>query len=78
MLGRVDLARSQVGAKQVRSTEDVERQEAVVVIVTMEESLFLVPVHAIVRGVEVEDELLGSSAVRLEELFDENLGHPHK
>ena len=37
----------------------------------MEEAAFLVPVQAIIRGIEVEDDLLGRRLVRLEEEFDE-------
>ena len=37
----------------------------------MEEAAFLVPVQRIIRGIEVEDDLLGRRLVRLEEEVDE-------
>ena len=39
--------------------EDVERQEAVVIVVAVEEAPLLMAVHRIVGGVDVEHDLLG-------------------
>ena len=58
MLGHVDLCRPQLGDQEVAAAEDVQRLEAVVVVVTMEEALLLVAVHGVVGGVEVEEQLL--------------------
>ena len=51
---RVDLRRPQVGDQQLLAAEDVQRQEAVVVVIAVEEPPFLLAVHQIVGGVEVE------------------------
>ena len=56
---RVDVAPPQVRAEQLVTAEDVKRKEAVVVVVPMKELALLVAMHAIVGGVEVEDEFLG-------------------
>ena len=58
MLGGVDLAGPQVGRQQLVAAEDVQRQEAVVVVVAVEEAPLLVAVHGVVGGVEVEDQVL--------------------
>ncbi len=52
--------------------EDVQRQEAIVIVVAVEESAFLLAVNGIVRGVEVENDLFGRRIVRGEELLDED------
>jgi hypothetical protein len=78
MQSGIDVAGPQVGTEQVLAAEDVERQEAVVVVVSVEEPVFLVAVDQVVGGVEVEDEFLGCSSVGLDELLDEHLGHGHE
>ena len=51
--------------------EHVQRQIAVAIVVAVEEATFLVAVQRIVRGIEVENDLLGRRPVRLEEEVDE-------
>ena len=41
------------------------------IIVPMEESTFLIPVHSIVCGIKVQDEFLRGNSIRRYELFDE-------
>ena len=53
------------------AAEHVKRQVAVAIIVAVEEAAFLIAVQRVVRGVEVEDDLLGRPVVRLEEEIDE-------
>jgi len=53
------------------AAEDVERQVAVAIIVTMEEAPLLVPVHRIVSGVEIEHDFTRRRLVRLDEQVDE-------
>jgi hypothetical protein len=53
------------------AVEDVERQIAVAAVVAVEEPAFLLAVERIVRGVEVEHDLLRSAFVRFEEELDE-------
>src|SRR3984893_4440649 len=53
------------------AAEDVERQVAVAVVITVEEALLLMPVQGVVSGVEIEDDLLWRRGVRFEEEVDE-------
>jgi hypothetical protein len=46
MPGRIDIARAQVTDQQVATAEDIERQIAVVIVVAMEETIFLVTVQS--------------------------------
>jgi hypothetical protein len=55
----------------VAAAEDVERQITEAVVVAVKKAAFLVPMHRIVGGVEVEDDLLRRSAVRIEKQIDE-------
>lgn len=76
--GSVDVGRPQVGDQQVIAAMNVERQEAVVVVVAVEEAIFLMSVHEVVGGVEIEDEFLRRrgmfEAISLDESFDEGDG----
>ena len=69
MFRRVDVGRAQIGDQEVIAGEDIERQEAVVVVVAVKEAPFLVAVHRVVGGIEVEHDLRG----RLIEGGDEDL-----
>ena len=69
-----DVGGSQVGDEQLRAAEDVERQEAIAVVVAVEEAVFLVAVDGIVGGVEVEGEVFGRRGEGGDELFDEDGG----
>jgi len=53
------------------AAEDVERQVAVAVVITVKEALLLMPVQGVVSGVEIEDDLRWRRGVRLEEEVDE-------
>jgi hypothetical protein len=55
----------------VPAAEHVQRQIAIAVLIAVEEAAFLIAVQRIIRGVEVEDDLLGRRRVRLEEKVDE-------
>jgi len=65
---------SQVRDPQLRAAEDVERGEAVAVVVAVEEAAFLVAVDGIAGGVEVEREAFGRSVEGGDELADEGGG----
>ena len=67
-----DVRRPQMGHEQSRAAGDVQRQEAVVVVVAVEEVLLLVAVDRVVGGVDVEDEFGGRRLERGEELVDED------
>ena len=67
-----DVRRPQIGHEQARPAGDVQRQEAVVVVVTVEEVLLLVAVDRVVGGVDVEGEFGGRRLERREELVDQD------
>jgi hypothetical protein len=54
----------------MRAAEDVQRQIAAAVVITVKEAAFLMPVQRVVGGVEVEDDLLWRGVVRLQEQID--------
>ena len=62
---------AQLGRQQVPAAEHIERQVTVAVVIAVEEPALLMAVQRIVRGVEVEDDLLRGAAVRVEEQIDE-------
>src|SRR5205823_14193202 len=66
----VDVGASLFCRQQMRAAEDVQRQIAVTVVITMKEAAFLMPVQRIVGGVEVENDLLWRVSVRLEKQID--------
>ena|SRR5450755_806158 len=70
--GGIDVRRSQVGNQQMIAAQDIERQKAVAVVVAVEETIFLMTVHGIIGGIEVENEFCGRRGLRLDELLDEN------
>ena len=53
------------------AAEDVERQVAVAIVVAVEEPAFLLAVQRIVGGIQIEDDLLRSLPMRLQEQVDE-------
>ena len=73
--GRVDVGGAQIGHQQLAAAEDVEGQEAVLVVVAVEEAADLVTVDGIVGGVEVQDQFLGGRVVGGDEGLHDNLGH---
>ncbi len=73
MLGPVDLGRAQITDQQPLAAEHIQRQETVMIVVAVEETAFLAPVHRIVGGVEVEDEFLGRLRMRRDEALHQGL-----
>ena len=55
MFGTIDLARAQVADQQLVLAKNIQRQETVVVVITVEESAFLVSVHGIIGRIKVQD-----------------------
>ena len=76
VLAGVDLAGPEVGRQQLVAAEDVQGQEAVMVVIAVEEPPLLMAVHGVVGGVEVEDQMLRRLGVGGDELIDEDLGDP--
>jgi hypothetical protein len=73
-----DVRGPEGGDQEARTAGDVERQEAKMVVIAVEEMLFLFGVDGVVGGVEfevefeVEDEILERGIERCDELFDED------
>ena len=74
VLGRVDVGRTKVSTQEAMPAENVQRKEAIVVVVSVEESIDLVAVNRIIGGVEVEGQFFRRLLVRGDEDFDEDLG----
>ena len=66
----VDVGAAQLGRQQMPAAEDIERQIAVAVIVAVEEAPFLVAMDRIIRGVQIEDDPVGSGCMRFHEQID--------
>jgi hypothetical protein len=58
MLGRIDLAGSQLTHRQLNATKDIQGQAAVVMVIVVEKTAFLATIHRIIRGIEVENRLI--------------------
>ncbi len=74
MTRRVDVGRTKVRAQQMIAAEDVQGEEAVVIVVAVEEAVDLVAMHGIVGGIEVEDQFLGRGLVGIDERLDQDGG----
>ena len=74
----VDVGAPELRREQVATAEDVKRQVAVAVVVTVEEAAFLVAVQRIVGGVEGKDDLLRRFGMRVEKKVDEEGFFPTK
>ena len=73
MLGAVNPGRAQVTHQQPLAAEHIERQEAVMVVVAVEEAALLPAVNRVVGGVEVEGQVLGRSIEGRDEGLHHNL-----
>lgn len=77
MPGAIDVAGAKIAEQELISAEDIERQKAVVVIVTMKEAFLLVAMNRIIGGIKVEDQFIGRRIKRLDELLDHHLMDRH-
>ena len=59
MLSIVNIARTQISYQQLGSTEHIQRQEAVMVIVSVEERTDLVTVNRIISAIKIQNQLSG-------------------
>ena len=73
MLARIDLAGPQVGHQKLIAAKNIQRQKTVMIIITVEKTSLLEPVHRIVGGVKVQDDLFGFLGKGSDELFDQQL-----
>ncbi len=75
MLGRVDIAFPQVGHEQLIPAKDVERQEAVAVVIAVEEPPLLLPMHRSVRRIKVQDQIRRRLRLGADKLLHQLLVH---
>ena len=54
MLGPVDFAGMKVGYEQLVAAKGIQRQESVMIIISMEQAVFLLAVDQVIGDVEVE------------------------
>ena len=73
MLARVDIAGAEVGDQQLVTGEYIQWQEAMMIIIAVEEAFLLATVNTVVGGVEVEHQVLGWLGVSGNELINEHL-----
>jgi hypothetical protein len=67
----IGIRAAQLGRQQVPAAEDVERQVAVAVIITMEEAAFLVAMQWIIGGVQIKNDLFRGLLVGVQEEVNE-------
>ena len=73
MMGWITVAAAQVADQQMPATEDVQRQEAIVIVITVEEAPFLVTVQRGIRSVEVQYQSAGRLVMGFDKLVEQNL-----
>ena len=73
MLRRVDVGRPQIGHQKVSAAEHIERQEAVAVVITVEEATLLMAMHRIVGRVDVQHDLFRRPRKGGDEALHQNL-----
>jgi hypothetical protein len=72
VMGRIDIAGAQIRDQELLATKDVERQKATIAIVAVVVPAFLLAMDAIIRGIEIEDQLRGRRGKGSDELVDED------
>ena len=70
---RIAVAAAQIAHQQVATTENIQRQEAIVIVIAVEETPLLVAMQRCVRGVEVQDQSAGRLVVRFDKLLEQHL-----
>ena len=73
MLGAVDIAGPQITDQQLLTAKDIQREEAVGIVITMEEAPFLQAVHPVVGGIKVENQLFGWLGKGCDELLHQHM-----
>ena len=73
MARRIDVRRAKVGDQQLPAAKRVQRQEAVPVVISVEEAPGLMAVNGVVGRVEVNHQLARRATVRGDELLDQDL-----
>lgn len=73
MVGRSTARPAQIGHQQLLPAEDIQRQETILVVETVEEPPLLLAMYRIAGGVKVQHDLLGRLLERGDELLHQHL-----
>ena len=68
-----DLARTQVADQQLVTTEYIQEQEIINIVVAMEESPFLITMHPIISAIKIENQFFQRPLMRCDELLNKHL-----
>ena len=71
----IDIGPAQLGAKQMPPAKNIQRQVTVGFVIAVKEAPFLLAMQRIVGGIEIERDLAGRRAMRLDEQIDEQPVH---
>ncbi len=63
MFGSIDFAGAEIGTEQLITTEHVQREKTIALVIPVKETLFLRTVNAIVGGIEIQCEFIGRCIV---------------
>ena len=72
--GAVDVGGSELGEQEMAAAEDVERQEAAVFVIAVEEGVLLAPMGLHVGSIDIEGDARGRRLVGVENQGDEQVG----
>src|SRR4030042_685656 len=73
--GRIYIGRTKVGNQQLTTTEHVQWQEAVMVVIAVKESLLLIAMYKIIGRVKVQHQPIRRCGMRSDECLDKHLGN---
>src|SRR4030042_975358 len=73
--GRINIRRPKIRHQQLTGTEHVQRQEAVMIVIAVKETLHLIAMHRIVGRVKVQNQLFRRCNMRTDECLDKHLGN---
>ncbi len=59
MPGAVDLTGAQVTDQKLVAAKDIQWQKTVVVVITVKETAFLIPVYPVIGGIKIQNQLFG-------------------
>src|SRR6266436_6406801 len=75
MFGGIDVTWPQITDQQLVSAKDIERQEAVIIVVAVEGSAHLRAVHPVIGAIKIQDQFFGRGRKTAHELFKQYLMH---
>jgi len=73
MACRIAVAAAQIADQQMATTEDIQRQEAIMIVITVKEAAFLIAMQWCVRGIKVQDQSTGRLVVGFDKLLEQQL-----